>query len=34
VMTIPQGASAGGDYAVDLEALNYDSWQDPANEAR
>jgi len=34
VMTIPQGASAGGDYAVDLEALNYDSWKDPTKEAR
>ena len=31
VMTIPRGTSAGGDYDVDLEALNYESWQDPGN---
>ncbi|HEX6510679.1 MAG TPA: VOC family protein, partial [Chloroflexota bacterium] len=30
VMTIPQGSGAGGDYEVDLEALNYDTWRDPA----
>lgn len=30
VQTIPQGASAGGDYTVDLAALNYDRWKDPA----
>lgn len=29
VMTIPQGAGAGGDYRVDLAALNYDTWKDP-----
>ena len=29
VMTIPQGSSAGGDYEVDLEALNYETWKDP-----
>ncbi len=29
VTTIPQGRSAGGDYQVDLEALNYDHWNDP-----
>ena len=29
VATIPLGASAGGDYDVDLEALNYDTWEDP-----
>jgi catechol 2,3-dioxygenase-like lactoylglutathione lyase family enzyme len=32
VMTIPRGASAGGDYQVDLEALNYDSWKDPGKQ--
>ncbi len=29
VQTIPQEASAGGDYTVDLAALNYDRWKDP-----
>jgi catechol 2,3-dioxygenase-like lactoylglutathione lyase family enzyme len=30
VQTIPQGVGAGGDYKLDLEALNYDTWKDPA----